>query len=94
MVDIGEPDNELILHHEFNPKVSRKGLERVMILVNYIMSISNPFYTQYNKLINIVTLEEVINSDYFLNYITFGEQQYIKFVKERLQEKISAYLRH
>ena len=88
MVDSGEPGNELNLHHEFNPKASEKGLERVMMLVNYILSISNPFDIQYsNKLINIVTLEEVVNSDYFLNCITFGEQQYIKFVKDRLQEK-------
>ena len=85
MADIGEPGGELNLHHEFNVKVSQQVQERVLLLVDYINSIANSFQTEW-KLINIVTLKEVSNSDYLLNCVSFGEELYRNFLEERLQE--------
>ena len=63
------------------------------MLVEYIKSIKSPFGSGVNdKLINIVTKEEVENSGYYLNFVSFGDELYKKFVQERFEEKsVSLY---
>ena len=91
--DVGEQDNELnSLHHEFNLKASQDGQRRVRLLVNYIKTINNPFSLKGStKLVNITTQEAVMNSDYLLNCIDFGNANYQQFVQERFVVKTSGF---
>ena len=81
------------LHHEFSAKAALESSKRVAMLVEYIKSIKSPFGSGVNdKLINIVTKEEVENSGYYLNFVSFGDELYKKFVQERFEEKsVSLY---
>ena len=81
------------LHHEFSANAALESSKRVTMLVDYIKSIKSPFTTTCNeKLINIVAKEEVENSGYYLNFVSFGEELREQFVRERFEEKsVSLY---
>ena len=65
------------LHHEYSSTAAHKGQTRTFWLIDYITSIKSPFSRECsNKLINIVTKQEVQNKYYLLTCIQFGEKQY------------------
>ena len=60
--------------------------------MNYIKTINNPFSSKGStKLVNITTQEAVMNSDYLLNCIGFGNANYQQFIQERFVDKTSGF---
>ena len=76
------------LHHEYSNRSARQSQDRTFLLTDYITSIKSPFSSQCSdKLINIVTKQELQNTEYLLNSISFGEKLYDEFITHRLDEK-------
>lgn len=75
------------LHHEFSAEMALKSTERVTMLVDYIKSIESPFGSTSERLINIVTKEEVDNSEFYLNFVSFGSELHKNFAEERLLQR-------
>ena len=84
-----EEDGELnTLHHEFSITSSKRGRDRVPLLIDYLKSVN--FSLSRNsgmELYNIVTKENISNSEYLLNMKEMGEELRNEFVNERLLEK-------
>lgn len=84
---------ELSLHHEFSAKTALECSTRVALLIEYIKSVKSPFRNDCtDKLINIVTKEEVDNPSFYINFHSFGNNLREKFVQERFTDRsVSLY---
>ena len=84
---------ESSLHHEFSAKTALECSTRVALLIEYIKSVKSPFRNDCtDKLINIVTKEEVDNPSFYINFHSFGNNLREKFVQERFTDRsVSLY---
>ena len=70
------------LHHEFNQRSAKVSNERVFLLVDYLRSIKSTFSSSMGeKMVNVVTKEEIYQSEFYLNFTLLGRYQRLRFIK-------------
>lgn len=80
-------DGELnTLHHEFSNSHASKGRRRVSLLIGYLKSI-NFNLDSNDKLFNVITKENLENTDHLLQMESIGKERFETYVQERLIDK-------
>ena len=84
-----DTNDEYSIHHEFSPSITKRDQEAVEQMTEYIQERGNVFDIDQSSITNISTGVQLDRkaSEFFLGCIEKGEEEYLKFKSERLENK-------